>query len=475
MWKLSFSLFIILTSSIGSMLFWQWNAYSEQNDIPNKDLVEKGQQVLTVEAKVNHLQVTQYIKGLTSGKEYRITVPESISEWSCIQTDGNNCDSKDENPSSFIAEDGGITIALDIPINQKQSSFLINDWMVQLPDVEITDTSIKIIDTVRREGTWITGLPLKGHSELELIDYYVFAGKEDTTSLFWHSTPLFVNNDQESVVYYLKEEKKGAVPSFESLQKISQFPNLTVIFTDQYSETNGKHLMIVPSNIQLEVLERKMIYQYFLTKATHVQLEERWIYDVLTSLWIEKESYVPKGNKLIADLKKNLTNEELTQFLMQVIDEPNLTFQRLDDLLGNLKGKGTHFFTLNKNETTSLVPMYFVDPRKIIIKEQVQKGIEVVYYEENKLFPFMDTMKLLGYDVKALSDQETLLLNKGNNDYRFYMNENIFIYNDEDYGLLENPLIVLNGKVYMESEWIKNLFKVSIEETEDQIKLSLIE
>jgi hypothetical protein len=65
-----------------------------------------------------------------------------------------------------------------------------------------------------------------------------------------------------------------------------------------------------------------------------------------------------------------------------------------------------------------------------------------------------------------------MLLSKGNNSYRFYLNKNVFIYNEEDYGLLENPLTNQNGTVFIEIQWFKSLFGVTAEEREDEIHLT---
>jgi pantothenate kinase len=90
---------------------------------------------------------------------------------------------------------------------------------------------------------------------------------------------------------------------------------------------------------------------------------------------------------------------------------------------------------------------------------------------DQKLFPFVETLSSLGFQVKVLSDNETLLLTKGLNSYRFFVNQNIFIYNEEDYGLLENPLTKINHTIYIDYQWLTSLFNIQIDEDENTVYL----
>ncbi|WP_158318782.1 stalk domain-containing protein [Robertmurraya kyonggiensis] len=470
MWRMSFTLLIVLCSFIGGMLFWQWHVYSDY-DQPNEQ-AEQAEQELTVESKGDQLNITQRIEGLQSGKEYRISFPDSIPNWSCENADGKICNSIDENPASFVAENHSIILRYQIELKEK-NTFLLNEWMGQLPDVEISHTTIKVIDSARREGSWIAGFPLKGFNELELIDYYVFAGEGDSGSLYWHSEPLTKITDQNGLQFFAQGNKNKQDYPLESLKKISNITGISVIFTNSFQETNGNGLMVANPDIKNELLERKIVYNYFLEKAPTLPLEEKWLIDALTSLFLGQQSNVPKGNELISEMNRVLAKEETENFVNAVIKEDSITPEILDELIGTIKEKNTHFFTLNKNEDTKLVPLYFNDARKVVIQGKIQEDIEVLLMNDEKLVPFIDTMTALGFEAKVLADQETILLDNGNNNYRFYISQNIFLYNEADFGLLENPLQVINGTVFIKVKLLPELFKANIEETENEIKISL--
>lgn len=474
MWKISFTLLILLKSIIGGMLFWQWEAYSEYHASTKEVEEEKVTQKVSVTSKGNQLKVTQLFEGLNSDKEYGVLTPDKIQEWSCLKADGNPCESNDDNPSSYLADANSLTIQYDLDLKEEQSPFLLNHWLVSLSDTNVTHTSIEIIDESRRVGSWVAGLPLKGHNKFELIDYYYFEGAGSNSSLYWQPTPLERGRGEQGIEYYSSGAMDKDSLTINSLKRIPNFTGISIVLTDSFPETNGFGLMITQPNIDNEMIERKLIYNYIMAKADELPLEERWLVDVLTSLITGQESNVPKGQEFLQELKKSLTEEEIEAFTNLVIKETALTVQKLDDLLGTITDKGTHFFSLNKNEETKLVPLYYFDPRKVIIEEKLHKDLEVLIMNNNtKFYPFIETLTALGFDVKALADKETILLSKENNNYRFYVDENIFIYNEENYGLLENPLTIINGKVYMESDWLKTIFKIDLLETKEDIKVSL--
>lgn len=477
MWKTSFTIFFLLMFVVGGILFWQWDAYSKQTDsAPKGKMLENVEQQVIVESRKNSIQITQTLFGLTSGKEYRVSIPEHIKNWTCINEDGSECDSQDENPFSFISENGYLTLKFLLPMDKSSNAKLYKNWIASFPDVVISNSLIEIVD-YKREGSWVSGLPLKGYRELDIINYYVFEGELAKASLYWQSDKLNLIKDLDYIAYYSEKATNDLNNLFNTVNDHidpSTLGPFSVVFTDQFKETSGQGMIIAKPTIKKSTLERKIVYASLENRFETLPKEEKWIIDAFASLTIGKSSKFPKGNELIAALQKNLTDEELLSFTKLIWKEPTLIHsKKLDKYLGEIKGMGTHFFTLNKSEKTKFISLYFYDLRNVMVQEKIQKNMNVVYRENQKLFPFLETMGKLGFDVQVLSDEETLLLNKGNNRYRFYLNQNIFIYNEEDYGLLENPLLNLNGIIFMEEKWLQKLFNVSVEEDSQNIRLSL--
>ncbi|MGG0717781.1 hypothetical protein ABE096_09330 [Robertmurraya massiliosenegalensis] len=471
MWKVAFTLLIGLCSIIGVMLFWQWHAYSEYHNPAELNNDEKAVQRITVESSGSLLFITQVIEGLQNDTDYSIVTPQIIVDWECTEENGETCEVAEDNPHMLQTQNKSFTFQYQIEIRDEESVILLKDWMLQLQDVDITHTTINLIATSRREGSWVTGFPLKGYSKLEYIDYYVFEGKGDRGALYWQPTPL-EKIDVEHGIQFYTTNGSHPVLSLPSLMKIPNYGPVAIVFSDSYSSTNGAGLMIVNPSLDDQALERRMISHYFLEKASHFPVEERWLLEVLTSLVDEQESNIVKANRLIDELNSYFSKDQLEQFVSLVYKEDHITPQKLDELLGYTIDKRTDFFTLNKNEKAKWSPLYFYDSRPLIIGDKDNEGLDVFIVNNERYLPFVETMTALGYSASLLEDHESVLLELENNYYRFYVNQNIYEYNQVHYGLLENPLKMINGKPYMKSSMLLSLFQLSFMEDEEGMYLN---
>lgn len=460
-------IFIVLITTSSSMLFWQWTAYSKQNNMID-DNFEKVTQELIVKMETEKLHITQKIIGLTADKEYRVTIPENLFDWSCVKEDGKACESADENPRTFLADKEEMIFQYTIPI-PKAGEFWLNEWTAHLSDVTVAKTDIEIIAPAKRDGSWVAGAPLKGFKEMDLIDFYFFSGVGDAPSLYWQPGILNNKKNKNGIDFYYTQ---NSIDSFQlkEITSLNGFPYVAVVFSDQNVEYSGRGIIVTSSRTKEDELKRKLINYYF---EKRYDIEEKWLIDVLTSYTAKIPAVTAKGKAVLKEMNNKLSDKERETFFNHVKTATgSLTTQILDGYLNEIKGVHTRFFTLNKAESSPFVPLYFYDKRKVIIAEKEQKGLEVIVNEGKMLYPFIDTMEALGFEVNTLPDQETILLLKESNSYRFYLNSPLFIYNEEDYGLLESPLTNINGNIYISKQWIQTLFKVSIEEGEMEIKLS---
>ncbi|MFO1445783.1 hypothetical protein KDN24_21810 [Bacillus sp. Bva_UNVM-123] len=469
MWRSAFLIFIALTTSISGMLFWQWKAYSKQN-IPDENF-EKVKQEIVIKTEEDHLLVTQKIIGLTANKEYTMTVPDSLFDWTCKKADGKVCESNDENPHTFLPDNNEMVFQFLVQMPNKNSAFLMNEWTTLVHDVNVTRTSIEIVDSDKRDGSWVVGAPLKGYKKMDLIDFYLFSNIGEAPSLYWQPNKLQYTEAETGIDLYVEQSGQKSGFEFKEMKDLLGFPYVAVILSDQYKGINGKGLLISSPNITDAELKRKLVHYYFEKKYN---MNNHWLLDIFTSYMIEQPPSTEKGKLIVKELNTHLSEEEMqTLFELALNSNEAITTQKMDHFIEQIKEVNTRFFLLNNDDSKPFFPLYFYDDRKVVIANKEVKEIEVIIDNGKMLYPFIDTMKSLGFELKILPDQETILLMKENNSYRFYLNSNIFIYNEEDYGLLESPLLNMNGNIYMSKQWIQTLFNVSFEENEEEIKLSL--
>ncbi|WNS77058.1 stalk domain-containing protein [Bacillus sp. DTU_2020_1000418_1_SI_GHA_SEK_038] len=471
MWKTFVLISIVLTTVIGGMLFWQWKAYSKENE-STIQTSENAAQEITVKSSERELLITQKVTGLTAGKEYKVDKPESLFRWSCINIRNNPCESSDENALKLIPEQNELVFEYMIPIKKDSKAFLLEDWTISLPEIAVTRSSVIIVDSVKSGGAWVAGAKLKGFKEMDLIDYYYFEGNGGAPAVYWQYEPLQATESKNELFTYFgsREINKLLISEFQGLK---DFPYVSVIFTDQMKEQTSNGLLISKPGIKEDDFKLKMFNYFYEKKFRNLPMDKQWVIDALASYSAKLPASTEKGNVVLHEMKIKLTEEELGAFLntINTSSEP-LTIQKLDQFVSEIRGLSTRFFTLNEGKMDSLVPLYFYDPRKVAINGNTITGLEIIFEEGKSMFPFIETMKALDYGVEILADKETILLRKESNTYRFFLNRNIFIYNEDDYGLLEKPLAIINGNIYMSGQWIETLFKVEIEEEDDEIIIS---
>ncbi|MDF2039584.1 stalk domain-containing protein [Cytobacillus oceanisediminis] len=466
MWKASLFIFLILSGIISGMLFWQWQAYSEHAiALESSGAIT---QEITVETRLKELKITQKIHGLIEQEEYRLVIPDTLFKWKCKNGTGEACDSADKNPFTFFSSDDQMTFEYAVPINERNKALLLTDWFVKIPGKKAEGLSITISDSFKREGSWAAGIRLKARKKLDHIDYYYFEGKGNVPILYWQQKPLLKKAINNAEVY--SEDIQAASFNFKKLNEIGDFPFLTIIFTDQYPEYKDENILITSPRTKVAQVEKNIITMLFQRKFS--EDSQTWVIDVFTAGLLDMKPSSSKGSAVLQELQGELTEDELKAFLMKVIKVNSLNAEKLDKLLSDVKGLNTHFFTMNTKSDAPFVPLYFQKEKKLLVSGAEKASIDLIYRDGKRLLPLAATMKALGYEIKILSGEETMLLSKGNNSYRFYLNKNVFIYNEEDYGLLENPLTNQNGTVFMEIQWFKSLFGVTAEEREGEIYLT---
>ncbi|MEK3989449.1 hypothetical protein [Robertmurraya sp. FSL R5-0851] len=189
MWKIPFTFFIILSAVISGLLFWQWDAYSKELEQPAD--MENANQRISIQTETDILVITQKLSGLTGKKEIPFVLPSEVISWKCLLEDGSECGRQEESETSLKPDSkGNIQIQFTLPIKVNEKAFLFNQWLASFSNVQVTETKVELIDSTKRNGTWVMGIPLKGNKKLDLIDYYVFEGQLANPSLYWQADSL---------------------------------------------------------------------------------------------------------------------------------------------------------------------------------------------------------------------------------------------------------------------------------------------
>lgn len=462
-------LFIFLSATV----VWQWINYSNHTSHVASTPEERITQAVTVKVGVKGLTIKQVIKNLNNGSRYGVIIPEQAADLVCKNSEGVPCQNEFET-QSIKANGDKLQFEYSIKSDSAAIEFILNDWLVSFSEREIASTRIEIVDRIHRKGTWVAGLPLKGYRQMEVVKYYVFEGLGENPSLYWQNRNLEKFSGQKGIQYYNSSPEQPGIYQFDSLEGFADKNHLSVVFNSENRIFHGKGLLLAASSLSKNELELQLAISFLTQKIQGLGTNNQRLLEALASLIIKQPASNPKSQAIVRELQTKLTSEEINDFnyfLARI--ETSIEYTELNDQLAAIKGRGTKFFTLNKLDESALYPLLFNDGRRLNANGQRIMDWDILVEGDSKLFPLIKTMSSLGAHTNVDSRMSSIKVTSSNRKYSFNLKNNTFVMNGENFGLLENPFKIIDGTVYIEKHWLQAIFNVSVDESEEEISLSL--
>ena len=452
---------------------WQWIIFSKESGLSLNLPPEKINQEIHVKAEKAGLNIKQVFSNLEQGRKYDINIPGRIENLTCLDGEGAPCKDDLEN-QSFKARGTRLQLEYIVKVDTSAVEFLLNDWLVSLVEEGVNNTRIELVDKLQRKGSWVAGIPLKGYKQMDLVNYYVFEGFGNIPSLYWQNTSLAKLSGQKGINYYSRSQDQLPIYEYDSLINVINKSHLSVIFNNDNRIVQGNGLVLISKSLSRNELEHQLATALISMKLTQLNKDEEWLLEALASLVTKGTAMNPKAYAVVKELSGKLTKAELNEFTEILYhDHSSLTHRKLDDHLAGIRGMRTDFFTLNKLEDNPFYRLLFKDDRRIIVNGENSNDINIAIDGDRKLYPFVKTMETLGFQTVTDPGMKWIKVSSIGNEYSFNLTNNTFVLNGENFGLLENPFEVINRTVYVEQRWLNGVFKISIEESNQEIVLAV--
>ncbi len=470
--RIFFSLFFACVLGIAGILFFQWKGYTSSNQA--EEYVHSDQQF-----SILHKGSTFYFEGTitlssVSQGEYPISWPHEAKGFSCKDMNNENCLTK-ENGSFFILAPKGtaspytITLSYTIDKSAGTNSLLLSNWYPIIQAVTVESTSIQLSEQSILDGTWISGFRSSDNEKMEFVDYYVFKGNDGPVDLLWTRESL-----QKKIHPHFSVYSKEEYNSFDKLEIPKELTNnqyVTIICSKSTPSFVSKRLIIIndcESNIEKtqQLLNEGLIGQSFL-----LPVGQKGLTETMTSIVLERPVGGEKSQFMYKELVEGLTSEQFTVF-QDYLREPTMNVSNaseLDEIIKDITGYKTTFFTGNMKED-KLHSLVLKDSKKLIVNNEEIEGLSILIYKQEQLVPFAPTLESLGLSLEKITSDTYLVLNDANT-YRFYSNQDYFIYNEEHFGSYDKPLQKIENKLYIDLKLVKKLFEVEVEETENKVSI----
>ncbi|MGM7684617.1 stalk domain-containing protein [Cytobacillus sp. Hm23] len=469
-------LFLLSTVSL-ALIILQWFSYTgntEQKVMMTRNNAQLNESIQLVR-KDNALVVTQSYNGLVQPM-YELSIPSVIEQEQmfCETEDGEQCQIiyNDNNITLMNGNEQHIIFTYQISIDSSLHSFLLDNWSINLHSEQLKNTRLEIIEDHSPRGTWVTGASLQKYISKENIDFYAWEYVDiDSPPIFWTNKQLDSEKVDE-ITYYVNEGNQVEILNASLITRVPSAPPLTIV------NIPGEDLVITPSLIIHDKEDVNFIEEGYIEKVLFESFSydenDEWILKVLKSILLNRSVGDEFSNRLSEEMITQLSRQVLDEFIEMIFTYENkkLSSELLDRSLSAIDLGKTTFFSANNSQRNQTISLYFVDGRNYFINSKEIVNRPAINRNGQLMFPLEDVLRQVGYKVSFLSDQETIYIEKGQDVWRFYLNKNYFIYNEEEWGLLSKPMEQVDNSVYIYETWLTDLFAVLVQKDQKTIDLT---
>ncbi|OKL37231.1 stalk domain-containing protein [Domibacillus mangrovi] len=460
---LLFSLLLLIVS--GGLLTIQWIGY-EKISKASETIISA--QEIELDVKKDHLIVNQTIRLLPENEKMNFKLPADADQVSCSKGDvceiGGQAGTVDINGES-------LTIHYQLPAPNIDASFTLNNWYASFSDVNISATTVMIIDHTKQGGEWVSSLEQTAAKQMSLIDFYSFQGNSGQAPLYWQKSPLVKSVLSPKITVYNVESVQSTTFSFVLPFDEDEIAPQTVVIAPNVKPVELSGLTLVQNLDGLKTIRNQVIHNYALQHFIF-QESEKWLASFIAVSLYDSQPVFPKAAVMKEKITAQLTKTEQTEWLKELMDlkGKEVSAQKLDDLLGSIKGEETQFFTNNKESDAVVQPLIFFDSRPVII-EGKEAAFHLVKKEGVLYVPLKEAAESLGFTIQELSAGQEWLMKKKFETYRFYLNENRVLFNEHTYVLYDTAIQNINGTMHVDKIWFQKIFLIEVQEKLEEINL----
>lgn len=466
--KIAISIFSFLAILIGTVLFMQYQVYSDE-----VGSIEEGfsySQEIEIVYRDGSLDIRQHFKNLPTD-ELAIEWPNNSNHPNCFIENEHSCARLSEDNMMFKeGETRAQSISYVIPLeNGLQSGKLMKNVFATLKNGEVQFSTVHISTDREVEGQWVTDLPLIGEQNLTLVNYVMFSGKGSVNDLYWQKGNFTLQQQVGVLSIYSETPLKPAF--YEKLEKVNFLSeeHLAIINGKNSDGIQGSRMLFLPNVTVAEVQQKVIISQ--LETAYRFGDSPNWVKELVASYLTGTIFGSDKTKNIAATITGQMTDAQLDEWTerLQRLEGQNMNAKVLDEQLSEVLGASTKYITMNV-QSENLYPFLFNDPREVYVNLHKGDSVQVVLKDGEILYSADSLLKELGYDVSV--GQNGYYVTSETRDFRFPVEPGFYVFNQRRYNTVSSPIKVIAGQHFVEEAWLQRLFLVEITKTGNRITIA---
>jgi len=465
--KYAISLLGMLLLVICGTLFIQYQVFSDKLE------VGEGKFTYTQEIEITYrsggLDIRQHFHNLPN-QSIKITWPNLAVNTDCFLESETSCERLSDEKTEFIpAENRNASLSYMIPLDGGlKSNQLLKDIFVTLKNGQVSYSTVHISTDSEVQGQWVTGLPLIGNQSLSLVNYSMFEGTGGISEIYWQKDVMNLQATTDALSIFSNTPISRELSEYLKNLKLLNEDPIIIIQGKNNSSEQGKRILFL-DDLSITSLNEKVILSQI-----HLQYDfgesPQWMSEVMASFLTDSTLGSYKSSEIVKTLKNKMSEAQMASWIEKLDDlkGKKISAKQLDDLLSQVLGNDTEYFTMNA-QTEQVFPFLFNDKRKVFVQDEFREDVKVVLKDGDVLYSLDPILRHLGYQTSI--GENGYYVQSETQKFRFPQGYGFYVYNNQRYNTVSEPLTVIADSFYIEETWLQRLFNLDIEKSEDTITI----
>ncbi|KGX88564.1 hypothetical protein [Pontibacillus litoralis] len=446
------------------LLTYQWSLFQSGSAAQLSKQQHDPKTVVEVTHRNHQFYITQTFTDL-SEKSYEVVIPKQAEHMQCKYNENEECIVETQEDKQWVTIREQEQLELEYTIAAPADQMLYTNWFTHLKDDGedvLMDVEVNFATESGKPSKWIA--PSNSMASIEKEHIQFFQWEKDNVS----DMPLIhlINGNYEEYTFndLFVYAKEGFSVPLEDIQlakdKIDE--PLVMVFDPTIESQVGDGYIVTPNanvpSIKADLLTSRLHNQYTITD------QDKHILHAVIHLFEPKVEVSEKSKAIAEQIRSTFTLEQVNLWkeLVLTTEGKGQNFPHaLDQSLSSVYGYPTTYFQTSGKRNVPI--LYFFDTRPLYVNgDEANVKWHSVLLNEERYFPLAGLAELFQFEVVAIPSESEYIVRKGQNSWRFNVNKDTFIYNQEDFGIKKKGVVEIAEEVYIKSSLIEDIWDITV-------------
>ncbi|WP_143560980.1 hypothetical protein [Sporosarcina sp. P29] len=431
-------------------------------------------QEIEVINRADGLYIRHHFYNLSEGR-YEIIWPEGSVERGCEVEGSSSCARLNDSSVAFeVGERHQQSIAYKLPKKTPLTGRkLFKKPFVFLQNAKPLTTVLHVTDEQGIGGMWVTGLERVGKANKERITYRLYRGVGFVNELYWQPQDIPIAYSSNKLTIYGEGiDKKYNERLVKMLESIGG-SHVSVVLASDNQPLYAERFIVEKTNNMSQV--SKQVARMSVQSRFILQADEPSMSSMIASILGDEPVGTKAEQAAFSRLKESISAEQYQQFRQNVQKKigKDLTSSDLDQSLSTILAFDTQYFKMTMKEQRYNYPFLLLDPRSVLLDGEKVPEVKVIVQDGKNFYPAKELLTKMGYSIR--SNEQSIYIDSPNRTYRFSKVQPFYIMNNRKYDYTEKPYTSINKKLYFDENWLRRIFLVLIDKSDETISIEQIE